>query len=216
MKVRFGFVTNSSSSSFIISKDVFNSVNDVYTYVRELYLEYEDKIDYAINLTKEYPDLGWAYSTEKGFYIPNMKNMPIGERTNIRNAFKEYTSLSWYDIELRNMDSEWVHLDTYDKYKEYWLSQDRHAPFTIGDYLEDEITWLHWGKRTEKLNTGLTNEELEWFWDDIETDKKHDDDGNLCYKFLGRFCIYSECGYIPDWIVKQLGDISKYWCNHMG
>ena len=37
-----------------------------------------------------------------------------------------------------------------------------------------------------------------------------------CLYLLGRVCVCSECGYIPDCVVEKLGDISEYWCKHMG
>lgn len=33
---------------------------------------------------------------------------------------------------------------------------------------------------------------------------------------LGRICIYSECGYISDYVVKKLSEVAEYSCNHMG
>ena len=45
MKIRMDFVTNSSSSSFIIGKAKQNNytVEDVYTILKKLYLKYEEK-----------------------------------------------------------------------------------------------------------------------------------------------------------------------------
>lgn len=37
-----------------------------------------------------------------------------------------------------------------------------------------------------------------------------------CLYLLGRICIHSECGYIPDYVVEKLSGISEYSCNHMG
>ena len=33
---------------------------------------------------------------------------------------------------------------------------------------------------------------------------------------LGQICVYSECGYMPKYVVEQLADISNLYCNHMG
>ena len=224
MKVRLGFVTNSSSSSFIIGKDVFEHIDDVYSYVKELYLEYSDMVDYAIEYTMNNPNCGWKYDEKKGFYIPNNKDLKIEERWSVRNKFEKFTGLNWYEILPRDILPEWTKCYTYKDYEQYWINQNDRAPFTIGDYLDKEITWLHWGsvKVSEILETGFDNEEIEWYWYEIEDETKHSyedvkvDGANLCYMFLGRFCIYSECGYIPQWIVERLGNISKFWCNHMG
>lgn len=40
--------------------------------------------------------------------------------------------------------------------------------------------------------------------------------GKECLYFLGKICISSECGYIPDYIVRKLSLVSEYSCNHMG
>ena len=37
-----------------------------------------------------------------------------------------------------------------------------------------------------------------------------------CLFLLGRICIHSECGYIPEYVVEKLSEVSEYACNHMG
>lgn len=37
-----------------------------------------------------------------------------------------------------------------------------------------------------------------------------------CLYLLGRICIHSECGYIPDYVVEKLKKDAEYACNHMG
>ena len=41
-------------------------------------------------------------------------------------------------------------------------------------------------------------------------------DENAIAMVLGKICIMSECGWIPDRIVDKLGEISRFFCNHMG
>ncbi len=41
-------------------------------------------------------------------------------------------------------------------------------------------------------------------------------DENAIAMILGKICIMSECGWIPDRIVDKLGNMSNFWCNHMG
>ena len=41
-------------------------------------------------------------------------------------------------------------------------------------------------------------------------------DDNAINMVLGKICIMSECGYIPDRIVDELREISRFSCNHMG
>lgn len=33
---------------------------------------------------------------------------------------------------------------------------------------------------------------------------------------LGKICVHSECGHIPEYVVNKLSGISNYSCNHMG
>ena len=40
--------------------------------------------------------------------------------------------------------------------------------------------------------------------------------GNAVTEILGNICVHSESGWIPDFVVKKLGDLCKYACNHMG
>ena len=41
-------------------------------------------------------------------------------------------------------------------------------------------------------------------------------DANAISMVLGKVCIMSECGWIPDRIVDKLSDMSRFFCNHMG
>ena len=41
-------------------------------------------------------------------------------------------------------------------------------------------------------------------------------DENAIAMVLGKICIMSECGWIPDRIVDKLGEMSRFYCNHMG
>ena len=38
----------------------------------------------------------------------------------------------------------------------------------------------------------------------------------VCLYVLGKICVCSECGYLPDYVVERLEEISEYSCNHMG
>ena len=253
MKIRRGFVTNSSSSSFIISEKTEGSVEDVYQLIRGLYLEFEEKFQLAIEYAKH--SINVAYSEDKGLYIPGESKYTYEYRRTIRAAFEQAVHVDPLDFYGYKGLPEWVNLcNTYDEYEAYWKEKAkdsyRGAPFTIGDFLNPAITWL-WGEcDAEDIDTGYGNDILNWFFDCAdefpgctkdfsecpmrEYYKRNGWSGfdmdenmckkiqsaygkkNVCYEILGRFCIYSECGYIPQWIVDQLSDISEYSCNHMG
>lgn len=73
MKRRSDFVTNSSSSSFILgTKDDDTVTKDsVYSIIRNLYLEYIEKRNQIIQYIKEHPTLGIVYDEERGYLMQN-------------------------------------------------------------------------------------------------------------------------------------------------
>ncbi len=258
MKVRHGFVTNSSSSSFIISRSTEETVEDVYQMIRELYLEYAEKCSKAIEYVKTHRNKGMAYSKEKGIYIPNEYNIEFKRRQTIESNFKLCTGLEYWECchnKKLGEIPEWViSCNTYKKYQKYWEKETKgtykEAPFTIGDFLNPEITWLRNGGETDVIDTSYDNDVLNWYFECAEDfpgctenfsecplKRRHEEydwwtdsmneslckkiqaaEGkqNICFEVLGRFCIYSECGYIPYWIVDRLIEMSEFSCNHMG
>ena len=49
-------------------------------------------------------------------------------------------------------------------------------------------------------------------------DKVKDANGDIdvVFEVFGQFCVASECGYIPDYVVQRLSGLSTFACNHMG
>jgi hypothetical protein len=119
------------------------------------------------------------------------------------------------------------------------------APFTIIDFLEaKEVTWLHF-KGTEFYPIDTTNDVFTWYYPYFDETTYNINDCENCNEYgyceedkckkskeiinsktipldkaclylLGRVCICSECGYIIDYVVNQLNELSEYSCNHMG
>lgn len=120
-----------------------------------------------------------------------------------------------------------------------------YAPFTIYDYSKNiPIMMLHGGKELldwvnkygdsndENLNyyfsyiddafdgikydttMGIERGRYELYQKLIETENIPKD--KACLYILGKICVDSESGNMPEYVVDKLRDISRYGCNHMG
>lgn len=178
------FVTNSSSSSFIIGKkdDTNVTVEFVYQLVRDLYLDMIKNRDALIEYVNEYPDLGLVYvkETENNyghFKFKNDKKENWERNRLIRKQIEKDFGISDYDYFSEKYD--WLKCETYDEYEKYWLNDEsddviNHAPFTIADFTESkEINLVHLGKYKGKISKelhdiGYTSEVVNWYYDYIE------------------------------------------------
>lgn len=255
MKIRFGFVTNSSSSSFIIGKVGEKSItlDDVFSIIKDAYKEWINKSQEYFDYVKEMHKKNKKYPDVKDYHLVFDKNDSFEKKCAIRDELDKKLGISHYDLyDGRNLD--FLQCATYEDYQKYAQKKIDEAqaagqrtyglvPFTIEYLTNPNPVLLHNGVYEEEDDgeSYVFGEILSWYCPKSyekgivpsEDYCNHCSDREWCggaeardvisknteldpVERLGQVCVYSECGYIADYVVEQLGNIAHLWCNHMG
>lgn len=245
MKIRLDFVTNSSSSSFIIGKKGKSgkTVENTFQVLKGLYKEYIDKFEIAKQYISEHPDCGLTIKTEdKGHF----EYITYADWNKGWHALQQVTKNCKKDLKfdpwgwsLDDEKREIIKFKTYAAYQQYWMDKVTHikdeyidAPFTIcslrdphgiqtisndGDWYEKDGEYYTTREaRYHMQDLSLDSFLIEWYKDEFKTPIDYDKIKEPCFDLLGQVCIYSESGNIPEYVVDKLRKISEFSCNHMG
>lgn len=224
MKIRTDFVTNSSSSSFVISNKKFSTKEEVFQKIKELYREYHEKVKEVIDYCK----------TDKRFKVEHKDDyfhLSINQKTagkppyfEIWDELEEKFGIEMYYAE--DKLPEWVDkCNTYDEYIAFYDNDKYKARFFLIDVFD-----------TFSNEDSEVKEILEWYFpcfdspfDETDCNYCHQKHSDKCKKVQkiktteellklvdAKIIVSSECGYIPDYIVSKLSEISNLYCNHMG
>ena len=230
MKLRTDFVTNSSSSSFIISKtNEINNVEKLFQHLKVLYSNWIHNKEQMIEFCKNSKEFIVTTDEDGEISIKSIygyKNDEARDKSHkLCEILNEKFGMDYWDN--LNYCTNWL---SYDSYEDY-INGTKDEPYI--SYYKKPFEIYNFSDISEK-NTEDINSIISWYFPcyDYETSesscewcgKKGTD---LCKKLqskkedvlvtdFGNVCVFSESGYIPDFVRNELEKICTFHCNHMG
>ena len=224
MQHKIDFITNSSSSNFIISKNnKIETVEELFILLKKFYLEYKSNAEKMIKFCKE--DARFSYDEKKRVIRLKDVALEYNSRKDINDElFWNFGLNYWSDL---SYEPEWI---KFNSYKEYINSNndntlsDNNKPFIIIDMSNPDLT------ESEK---SIIREVSYWYFPCFENNHFSEKncknckrlDAEICkiisktnvtidteiFKRFNSICLYSKTGYIHEYISSKIAEISKLY-----
>ena len=202
VKKRNDFVTNSSSSSYIIGKTEDTSVTRevVYQFIKRLYKELIENPDTEEFGYYSYSDFEWlkceTYEEYEAYWLDKFSQKKEG------GLHAPFTIADFSQTQ----DVNWVH-EGRGKGK-HDIDSDTEVLVWYHDYAYAAFRCDGFCNMCENAKDCIPMQE--------EIKRRQIPEERACLYLLGRICIYSEDCFMPNYVQEKLCFVAEYACTHMG